>query len=130
MASNQIFHAVGKRKTSIARIYLQKGKGVVTVNSRPLSEYFDELNRFKLLRSLKTLGLESQMDVSVNVEGGGPSSQAEACMFGIAKALTLVDAGHRPELKKNSLLTRDARVVERKKYGHKKARKSFQFSKR
>jgi len=129
-AANQVFHAVGKRKTAIARIYMQGGKGGIVVNHKPVDEYFDEMNRFKVTRALQALDALKDFDVSVNVEGGGPSAQAEACMYGIAKALTLVDASHRAELKKRMLLTRDSRIVERKKYGHKKARKSFQFSKR
>lgn len=127
---DQVFHAVGKRKTAVARVYLKKGTGQITVNSKPLKDYFDELNTFRVVRALKLLKLQQNFDATINVFGGGAAAQAESCMFGIAKALTLVEASYRPELKKEMLLTRDSRVVERKKYGHKKARKSFQFSKR
>jgi len=130
MSAAQVYHAIGKRKTAIARVYLKAGKGEITVNARASSEYFAELFRHSLQKPFKTLDSEGKYDVSINVSGGGPSAQSEACMYGIAKALTLVAAKNRPPLKKAMLLTRDARIVERKKYGHKKARKSFQFSKR
>jgi small subunit ribosomal protein S9 len=127
---DQIFHAVGKRKTAIARVYLKKGTGQILINEKTLKDYFDELNAFRVVRALKVLGQTQNFDATINVLGGGSAAQAEACMFGIAKALILVEASYRPDLKKEMLLTRDSRVVERKKYGHKKARKSFQFSKR
>lgn len=126
----KVYHAVGKRKTSIARVYMQNGEGKIIVNERPLEDYFALMYQENLKKPLKLLNSTSNFDIKINVFGGGPSAQSDACMYGIAKALTLVDADHRPVLKKAMLLTRDSRVVERKKYGHKKARKSFQFSKR
>lgn len=126
----QVFHAVGKRKSAIARVYLTNGSGNFHVNEKPLDKYFAEIYQYRAKTPLKELQTEDKYDIKVNVMGGGASAQAEACMYGIAKALTLVSQKNRPPLKKAMLLTRDARVVERKKYGHKKARKSFQFSKR
>ncbi|MDB5038325.1 MAG: ribosomal protein [Bacteriovoracaceae bacterium] len=130
MARGQVFHAVGKRKTSIARIYLRSGDGKVTVNERSFDGYFPLHYQPIVKKPLELLGLAGKYDVVASVIGGGISSQASACMHAIAKALTLVADTNRPTLKKARLLTRDSRVVERKKYGHKKARKSFQFSKR
>lgn len=130
MANTQVFHAVGKRKSAVARVYLKKGNGQITVNDRELNRYFSSFYCPVVQRPLDLLGLSSAYDVTVNVFGGGVSAQAAACLNGIAKALTLVSATNRSSLKKAGLLTRDSRVVERKKYGHKKARKSFQFSKR
>src|SRR5687768_2725638 len=128
--ASQVFHAVGKRKTSVARIYLKNGEGQISVNERPVAGYFPDHFQPVVRKPLSVLGLEGKYDISVSVVGGGVSSQADACMYGIAKALILISDSHRPPLKKARLLTRDSRIVERKKYGHKKARKSFQFSKR
>lgn len=132
MANAKVYHAVGKRKTSVARVYMKNGKGGLSVNQKDAKEYFPVLFYNKVIKAFSVLegDLGKTFDVNINVFGGGTSSQAEACMYGIAKTLTLVDAANRPPLKKADLLTRDSRVVERKKYGHKKARKSFQFSKR
>jgi len=130
MANAQLYHAVGKRKSAIARIYLKNGTGKILVNEKPLESYFAALYQNSVVKPFRELGAENKYDVMVRVRGGGASAQAEACMYGIAKALTLVSSDNRPPLKKAMLLTRDSRVVERKKYGHKKARKSFQFSKR
>lgn len=130
MAAAQVYHAVGKRKTSIARVYMKNGSGEIRVNERPFENYFQALYRPIVKKALTTLEVDGKYDIEINVSGGGYSSQADACMYGVAKALTLVSTKNRPPLKKAMLLTRDSRVVERKKYGHKKARKSFQFSKR
>lgn len=126
----QVYHAVGKRKTSIARVYLKTGSGQIQVNEKKFEDYFAKVYQPVVRKPLKVLDLEGRYDIEINVRGGGVSSQADACMYGVAKALTLVSTKNRPPLKKEMLLTRDSRVVERKKYGHKKARKSFQFSKR
>ena len=130
MARGQVYHAVGKRKTSIARVYLRNGEGKLTVNERPFDGYFPAYFQPTVVKPLEVLGLVAKYDVVASVCGGGISSQAAACMHAIAKALTLISDTNRPPLKKAHMLTRDSRVVERKKYGHKKARKSFQFSKR
>jgi small subunit ribosomal protein S9 len=127
---SKVYHAVGKRKTSIARVYMQAGQGQITINGRSAEVYFPKLYRESLNLPMTISGSKANFDVRINVMGGGSASQADACKFGISKALVLHDASNRPALKKAMLLTRDSRVVERKKYGHKKARKSFQFSKR
>jgi small subunit ribosomal protein S9 len=127
----QIINAIGRRKTSIARIYLQPGKGDITVNTRGLKDYFlSELHQTTVKQALTAVKAEDQYDVKVNVEGGGIKGQAEAVRLGIARALVQVNEEHRPVLKKDGLLTRDSRMVERKKYGRRKARRRFQFSKR
>lgn len=130
MARGQVYHAVGKRKSSIARVYLRNGDGNITVNTKPIDGYFPEFFRPTVKKALEVLGVASKYNIVVSVIGGGTSSQAQACRHGIAKALTLVSESNRSPLKRAGLLTRDSRVVERKKYGHKKARRSFQFSKR
>ncbi len=130
MARGQVFHAVGKRKNSIARIYMRSGDGQVTVNDRTFDSYFPADFHGVVKKPLEIINVATKYNVTVNVSGGGISSQAQACRHGIAKVLTLISDSNRPPLKKAGLLTRDSRVVERKKYGHKKARKSFQFSKR
>lgn len=130
MAKAQVYHSVGKRKTSIARVYLQNGDGQMKVNSRPLNEYFPDNYREIALKPLGVVEAEGKFNINVNVRGGGVSAQADAVSHGISRALLLVAEKNRAPLKKALLLRRDSRVVERKKYGHKKARKSFQFSKR
>jgi small subunit ribosomal protein S9 len=130
MARGQVYHAVGKRKTSIARVYLRNGEGKVTINERTFESYFPSHYHPVVKKPLEVLGAGAKYDVIASICGGGISSQASACMHAIAKALTLVSDSNRSPLKKAHMLTRDSRVVERKKYGHKKARKSFQFSKR
>ena len=127
----QIINAIGRRKTSIARIYLQPGKGDITVNNRGLKEYFlSEIDQTTVKQALAAIKAEDQYDVTVNVEGGGVKGQAEAVRLGIARALVQITDEHRPALKKDRLLTRDSRMVERKKPGRRKARRRFQFSKR
>ncbi len=124
-------HAVGKRKTSIARVYLAKGNGSITVNKRKFEDYFpNAIHRLVIEQPLKLLGNQGKYDFTINVVGGGNTGQAGAIRLGISRALQLLDASNRPELKKAGFLTRDARKVERKKYGQAGARRSFQFSKR
>jgi small subunit ribosomal protein S9 len=127
----EVINTVGRRKTSIARVYLQKGKGNIEVNSRDFKVYFaSPLLQYKVTQPLNTLGLEGKYDLRVIVEGGGVTGQAEAIRLGIARALVELDAESKPKLRKEGFLTRDPRMVERKKPGQKKARKRFQFSKR
>jgi len=127
----QIINTIGRRKTSIARIYLQPGKGDITVNNRSLKEYFlSEIHQTTVKQALAAIKAEDQYDVTVNVDGGGVKGQAEAVRLGIARALVQISDDHRPALKKDRLLTRDSRMVERKKPGRRKARRKFQFSKR
>lgn len=123
--------ATGRRKAAIARVYLSKGKGKITVNDREYKEYFPiQMLYMKLEKPFKVAGVEGKYDVKVNVLGGGIKGQAEAISLGISRALVIIDEAIKPALKDEKLLTRDPRVVERKKFGKKKARKSFQFSKR
>ena len=124
-------HAIGRRKASIARIYLKKGKGSITINKRDYKEFFpvDGLQK-RLMQPFSVLDLEGKFDVKVNVNGGGNTGQADAIKLAISRALCELDADNRPALKAEGLLTRDPRVVERKKPGQKKARKKFQWVKR
>ncbi len=127
----EIINTIGRRKTSIARVYLQPGKGQILVNQRELKEYFpSEILQTTVKQALAISKQEGNYDVNVNVEGGGSKGQAEAIRLGIARALVQVNAENRPALKKEGLLTRDSRMVERKKPGRRKARRRFQFSKR
>ncbi len=124
-------NAIGRRKTAIARIYLSNGKGTIEVNKRSLENYFPaEVLRMVVQQPLHQVGGDGQYSVRVNVHGGGLKGQAEAIRLAIARALCQVNTEYRPGLKQAGHLTRDPRMVERKKYGRKKARKSFQFSKR
>lgn len=122
---------VGRRKTSVARVFLRNGSGKITVNGRPVQEYFPmDLHVHAVQQPLVvTDGLE-RYDIVINVRGGGPTGQAGACRHGIARALSEYDENNNSALKANGYLTRDPRMVERKKYGHRKARRRFQFSKR
>src|SRR5690606_8944880 len=127
----QIFNAIGRRKTSVARVYLKPGKGDITITNRGLKDYFlSEIHQTTVLQALAAINADSQYDVTINVEGGGIKGQAEAVRLGIARALVAVDEENKPALRKERLLTRDSRMVERKKYGRRKARRRFQFSKR
>jgi small subunit ribosomal protein S9 len=126
----QVYHAIGKRKNAIARIYLTKGDGKFIVNQKDFDAYFPKTFQQQVHRPFKVLETGDAYDIKMNVDGGGTSAQAQACMYGIAKAFVLISEKNRMPLKKAGLMTRDSRIVERKKYGHKKARKSFQFSKR
>jgi small subunit ribosomal protein S9 len=124
-------HTIGRRKASVARIYMSKGKGNITVNGKDFKEYFPvDTMQFKLEQPFKISDLSGKFDVKVNVDGGGTTGQAESIRLAISRALCELDADNRPALKAEGLLTRDARVVERKKPGQKKARKKFQWVKR
>jgi small subunit ribosomal protein S9 len=124
-------NAVGRRKEAVARVYMSKGTGNITVNDKEYKAYFPSMylqNQVEL--PLKTIDAISSFDVVINVQGGGPKGQAEAIKMAISRALCEVNPEYRPLLKKDGLLTRDSRSVERKKFGKRKARRSFQFSKR
>ena len=124
-------YATGKRKDAVARVWIKMGGGKIVINDRPVETYFARpVLRMLIQQPLVASNRQSQFDVVCTVSGGGLSGQAGAVRHGIAKALTNYEPDLRPTLKKEGFLTRDARVVERKKYGHKKARRSFQFSKR
>jgi small subunit ribosomal protein S9 len=125
------FNATGRRKTSVARVYVTPGKGDITVNARDLKEYFlSEIHQTMVKQPLVALKAENQYDVSINVEGGGVKGQAEAIRLGISRALVQSNAENKPTLRKEGFVTRDSRMVERKKPGRRKARRRFQFSKR
>jgi small subunit ribosomal protein S9 len=127
----EIINTIGRRKTSVARVYVKPGKGQILVNERELKEYFpSEILQTTVKQALTLAKAEANYDVDVNVDGGGYKGQAEAIRLGIARALVKIDAENRPALKKEGLLTRDSRMVERKKPGRRKARRRFQFSKR
>ncbi len=124
-------NAVGRRKEAVARVYMSKGTGNITVNDKEYKAYFPIMylqNQVEL--PLKATETVSSFDIVVNVQGGGPKGQAEAIKMAIARALCEVNPEYRPSLKKEGLMTRDPRSVERKKFGKRKARRSFQFSKR
>ena len=124
-------YATGKRKNAVARVWIKPGRGLATVNGKPLDQYFARpVLRMILSQPLVVVNRITQYDLTVTVSGGGLSGQAGAVRHGLAKALTYFEPELRPALKKEGFLTRDSRVVERKKYGHRKARASFQFSKR
>jgi small subunit ribosomal protein S9 len=126
-----IIHKIGRRKTAVARIYLSEGKGEVTVNKRPLEEYFTTGTlQYKVNQPFELTETAGKYNVNVNVNGGGITGQAEAIRLAISRALCEIDEENRSALKPEGLLTRDPRMVERKKFGQKKARKKFQFSKR
>ena len=123
--------ATGRRKASVARVYLRKGKGEILINNRAFDNYFlREDHRIIVTQPLETMKLRNKFDILINVYGGGISGQAVAIRLGISRALLKLDENNRKTLRENGYLTRDARIVERKKYGKKGARKSFQFSKR
>ncbi len=127
----EIINTIGRRKTSIARVYVKPGKGTILINDRELNTYFtSEIHQICVKQALTITKLDGTYDVTVNVEGGGNKGQAEAIRLGIARALVKINTEHRPPLKKEGLLTRDSRMVERKKPGRRKARRKFQFSKR
>ena len=128
---SEIHYATGRRKTSSARVYKKKEKGDITVNSKPLNEYFGrQVAQMLVMQPLKLTELDEKVNIKVMVKGGGSFGQAGAIRHGISRALIEYDEELRPQLKKAGLLTRDPRKVERKKPGLKKARKSSQFSKR
>jgi small subunit ribosomal protein S9 len=127
----EIINTTGRRKTSIARVYTQSGKGQIIINGKELAQYFvSETHRTTVKQALTILKMDGNYDITVNVEGGGVKGQAEAIRLGISRALVKINAENRPALKKEGLMTRDSRMVERKKPGRRKARRKFQFSKR
>ncbi len=128
----ELINALGRRKSAVARVYVNQGKGNITINSKPIEEYFqEEILRFIVRQPLEVTGTLSQFDIKVNLDGGGIKGQAEALRLAIARALCKIDSeAYRHILKENGFLTRDARVVERKKPGRPGARRRFQFSKR
>ncbi|WP_194851849.1 30S ribosomal protein S9 [Nonlabens antarcticus] len=127
----ETLHKIGRRKTAVARIYMTEGKGEITINNKPLDSYFTTGTlQYKVKQPFMLTDNVDGYDVKVNVFGGGITGQAEAIRLAISRALVEIDAEHRLALKPEGLMTRDPRMVERKKFGQKKARKKFQFSKR
>lgn len=127
----EVIHKIGRRKTAVARVYMKPGSGKIEVNKRPFESYFaTETLRYKVKQPFALLNAENDYDLKVNVYGGGITGQAEAIRLAVARALCEVEPENRAVLKPEGLLTRDPRMVERKKFGRKKARKKFQFSKR
>ncbi|GGW29938.1 30S ribosomal protein S9 [Arenibacter certesii] len=127
----EIIHKIGRRKTAVARVYLSQGSGNITINDKELSTYFPTATlQYKVNQPFTLTNNVDSFDVNVNVFGGGTTGQAEAIRLALSRALCELDEEHRSALKPEGLLTRDPRMVERKKYGQKKARKKFQFSKR
>ena len=127
----EIINTLGRRKTSVARVYLTKGTGKVTVNKKDVAEFFPvALLQVKIQQPFVLTETKDQYDVTVNVSGGGINGQAEAIRLGISRALVKISEDFKPVLKADGLMTRDPRMVERKKPGQPKARKKFQFSKR
>jgi len=127
----EMINAIGRRKASVARVYLTKGAGKIVVNGKDFKEYFPQPHvQNKITAPFQTVEIENIFDLNVNVNGGGFKGQAEAIRMAISRALVQLNEDYRKPLKDRKFLTRDSRVVERKKYGKPKARKSFQFSKR
>ena len=128
---DNVFYSTGRRKESTARVFLSKGTGKITVNSNPLEKYFGRKTNIMVVKqALELTETLDKTDIKITVKGGGSTGQAGAIKLGIARALLKFDQALRPLLKKNGFLTRDSRVVERKKVGLRKARKDVQFSKR
>ena len=126
-----IVHKIGRRKTSVARVYLQEGNGEIFINGRELANYFPTaVLQYKVEQAFLLTDTKDKYNVDIKVFGGGITGQAEAIRLAISRALCEIDADFRLTLKPEGLLTRDPRMVERKKFGQKKARKKFQFSKR
>lgn len=127
----EVIHKIGRRKTAVARAYVAKGKGKITVNKKDMAEYFPTATlQYKVNQPLALTNNDGNFDITVNVYGGGITGQAEAIRLALSRAMCELDAENRAILKPEGLLTRDPRMVERKKFGQKKARKKFQFSKR
>ncbi|MGL1888736.1 MAG: 30S ribosomal protein S9 [Reichenbachiella sp.] len=127
----EVINTIGRRKTSVARLYMTPGKGDVKINNRDLKEYFPfEIYQTIVKQPLKLVEEDGNFDLKINVSGGGLKGQAEGIRLAISRALVELNPEHRPPLKKEGFMTRDPRMVERKKPGRKKARKAFQFSKR
>jgi small subunit ribosomal protein S9 len=126
-----VIHTIGRRKTSVARVFMSKGKGDVVINNKNLSEYFTTENlQFKVLQPFILTNTEKVYNLKISVFGGGNTGQAESIRLAISRALCKINGDYRSILKPEGFLTRDSRMVERKKFGQKKARKKFQFSKR
>ena len=127
----EVIHKIGRRKTAVARVYLYEGNGDISINKKPLADYFPTATlQYKINQPLALTDSLGKFDLKISVLGGGPNGQAEAVRLAISRALCAIDEEHRAALKPEGLLTRDPRMVERKKFGQKKARKKFQFSKR
>ena len=127
----EVIHKIGRRKTAVARVYVSKGKGNITVNDKDFKSYFTTATlQYKINQPLALTNNEGNFDVKINVYGGGVTGQAEAVRLALSRAMCELDEENRSILKPEGLLTRDPRMVERKKFGQKKARKKFQFSKR
>ena len=128
---NESWSAIGRRKSSVARVQMASGKGAIIINKRPIENYFGrDTLKMMLGQPLELMQLTGKYDITVNVNGGGLSGQAGAIRLGIARCIEKINPDNRPGLKQAGMLTRDAREVERKKYGQPGARKKFQFSKR
>ena len=127
----EVIHKIGRRKKSVARVFMSEGKGNITVNKKDYSQFFPTATlQYKVNQPLLLTENEGSYDLKITVKGGGTNGQAEAIRLAISRALCKIDAEHRLILKPEGLLTRDPRMVERKKFGQKKARKKYQFSKR
>ncbi len=127
----EVIHKIGRRKTAVARVYVAQGSGNITVNKKDVQDYFSTGTlQYKVRQPLNLTGNGESFDIKVNVYGGGITGQAEAIRLALSRAMVELDAENRGTLKPEGLLTRDPRMVERKKFGQKKARKKFQFSKR
>ena len=127
----EVINKIGRRKTSVARLYLNSGNGNISINGRTLEDYFpSEIHKIIIKQPLVLIDVDGKFDIKVNVNGGGFKGQAEAIRLAVSRALCELDEENRPPLKKEGFLTRDPRMVERKKYGRRKARRKFQFSKR
>ena len=127
----EVIHTIGRRKTTVARIFVSEGKGEITVNKKAYTDYFPTSTlQYKVVQPLALTGTEGNYDIKVTVVGAGTNGQAEAVRLAVSRALCQINEEHRVVLKPEGLLTRDPRMVERKKFGQKKARKKFQFSKR
>lgn len=131
MASVERMYATGRRKEAVARVWISPGEGTITINNRDINDYFGrETSKMVLMQALEVVDQKGKVDILVNVSGGGLTGQAGAIRHGLARALSKLNPEFRPVLKKAGFITRDARAVERKKYGQPGARKRFQFSKR
>jgi len=127
----EVIHKIGRRKTAVARVYLAEGTGKITINKKDMTVYFPTATlQYKVNQPLVMTNNDGNFDITVNVYGGGITGQAEAIRLGLSRAMCELDPENRLTLKPEGLLTRDPRMVERKKFGQKKARKKFQFSKR
>ncbi len=127
----EVIHKIGRRKTAVARVYIAPGKGNMTVNKKDMTDYFTTSTlQYKVNQPLVMTNNDGNFDITINVYGGGITGQAEAIRLGLSRAMCELDPENRSILKPEGLLTRDPRMVERKKFGQKKARKKFQFSKR